>query len=188
MPPVRSKKYRERIELALLIESLGIEMILPCTYCEKHCRPCVVATEKSSRCNECVRRGNKCDVQGPSSSSLASLLREQERLDKEEEETTSKLLRLQRQKRFLRQRASEMLRRGLNSLDELDAAEEKERLESSARELAQQPVDTSSPNFDLFDAELAATLSAYNPADPFLATLGFGGGTPQASQNTEGLT
>ena len=116
------------------------------------------------------------------------MLREQERLDKEEEETTSKLLRLQRQKRFLRQRASEMLRRGLNSLDELDAAEEKERLESSARELAQQPADTSSPNFDLFDAELAATLSAYNPADPFLATLGFGGGTPQASQNTEGLT
>jgi hypothetical protein len=94
MPPVRSKKYHERIELALLIESLGIKMILPCSYCEKHSRPCVVTTEKSSRCNECVRRGNKCDVQGPSSSDLASLLREQDRLDKEEEATTSKLLRL----------------------------------------------------------------------------------------------
>ena len=62
------------------------------------------------------------------------LKREEERLDREEEETLSKLLRLRKQKRLIRTRGKDMLRRGLKTLDELDAAEEAER--AAAKRLA----------------------------------------------------
>ena len=136
MPPQRSRKYRERIELALLIESIGVKMP-QCSYCEKHSRDCIVSEGNSARCNECVRRGTKCDVEGPSANDIASLLREQDRLDREEEETTSKLLRLQKQKKFLRQRATQMVQRGLKTLDELDEVEEKEKREAARQKEAE---------------------------------------------------
>jgi hypothetical protein len=94
-------------------------------------------------------------VEGPSASDLASLLREQERLDREEEETTTKLLRLQRHKKFLRQRAAEMLRRGLKTLDELDEAEEKEKKDREEVEQRER------------EAPVAAPSSADVSGDPF---------------------
>ena len=135
MPPSRSRKYQERLSLALLIDSLGIDMP-PCSYCEKNSRRCVVSEGHSARCSECARRGQKCDVEGPSQGDLASVLREQDRLDAEEEATTAKLLRLQQQKKFLRARAHKMLTRGLKTLDELDSVEERERQEAQALEVA----------------------------------------------------
>jgi hypothetical protein len=98
--PERSKKYKERLDLALLIEYSGILMPTYSLYESNH-RSYIVASESSSRCNECVRRGRKCDVKGPSSSDMSAVLREQQRLDAEEEEAMSKILRLRKQKRFL---------------------------------------------------------------------------------------
>ena len=82
-----------------------------------------------------------------------------------------------------------MLYRGLKTLNELNKQENRER-EEKERQEHPDPVYNIffPPNPDLVGAELAATLSAYDLANPFLATLGFGGGTPQASQNTKGLT
>ncbi|TVY12487.1 hypothetical protein LARI1_G009615 [Lachnellula arida] len=162
-----------------------------CSYCEKHLRKCIVSKENSSRCGECTRRGQKCDVRGPSSFDIASLLREQDRLDQEEEEATSKLLRLQKQKKFLRVRASEMIRRGLKTLDELDAVEESEQKECGAKQQLEREALASSSalvggSSDFFldpaDPALAAALSAYDPSDPYWQ--GVGPGTPQTSQGS----
>jgi hypothetical protein len=48
-------------------------------------------------------------------------------------EAAARLARLRKQRKFLKSRARDMLRRGLKSLDELDKAEERERLEAEAR-------------------------------------------------------
>ena len=133
MPPDRSKKSKERRVLALEIERRGFEMA-PCSYCERNGRRCVISDDKSSRCSECVRRGGRCDAQGPSVGDWASLEREESRIASEREATLAKLLRLDKQQRFLQQRGREMLRRGLKSLDELDAAEEAEKQERERKE------------------------------------------------------
>jgi len=103
----------------------------PCQYCERNQRKCIKAEESSARCNECVRRGSRCDTAGPSLSDWESLDRQQERLDQEEEEAMAKILRLRKQKALLRKRGKEMLRRGLKTLDEFDELE-REKQEASA--------------------------------------------------------
>jgi hypothetical protein len=45
----------------------------------------------------------------------------------------ARLARLQKQHKFLKSRARDMLRRGLKSLDKLDKAKERERLKAEAR-------------------------------------------------------
>ena len=139
MPPERSKKLKERADLARRIESTGIEMS-PCSFCERNGHKCVVA-EKSSRCAECARRGRRCDVAGPSSGEWAAVEKEEARLASARDtafaaamENLARVQRLEKQQSLLKRRAAEMLRRGLQSLDELDAAEEAERQENVRQE------------------------------------------------------
>jgi hypothetical protein len=192
MPAERSKKLRERLDLARRIELCGIEMS-PCSYCEKQERKCLVA-EGSSRCSECARRGQRCDVEGIPASSWVALEREEERLDAEEEkaaatmaESAARLARLRKQKKFLHKRAAEMLRRGLKTLDELDEldkAEEKERKEKEeAERFAEQ---TAAPSASDMSGDLLADPARYSgvtfgadfAASPsFWDSLGFVNGT-----------
>jgi hypothetical protein len=136
MPPERSRKLKERVDLANRIERGGFEMS-PCSFCQRTGRRCVVSSPDASRCAECVRQGRgSCNFQddSPSTNEWISLDRQRERLRSEEEEAMAKILRLRKQQRFLDNREKEMLRRGLRSLDELDAAEEEERLEKERKE------------------------------------------------------
>ncbi|OBT40809.1 hypothetical protein VE00_08918 [Pseudogymnoascus sp. WSF 3629] len=96
---------------------------------------------------------------GPEHPDWVKLEKEEERLDREEEETLAKLLHLRKQKRLIRTRGKDMLRRGLKTLDELDAAEEADRVaaEKQAEEAASaQP--SSEP--------LAPTDEPFVPFDP----------------------
>jgi len=109
--------------------------MIPCSYCEKHDKKCVVA-EESKKCSECVSKGRKCDVVGPSPRDWQSLEAEERRLEEEAlrsaariAEESARLTRLHKQQKQLRSRAKDMLRRGLKTLDELDEAERKEREE-----------------------------------------------------------
>ncbi len=143
MPTQRLSKYKERLELVRRIEKTGIAMSPPCSRCENNGRICVISEVHSTRCNECVRRGQRCDVEGPSIGDWRSIEREEERIEREEAEASAaasaalaKLQRLQKQKRFLKNRAGEMLRRGLKTLDELDEAEEREREEEERKQKA----------------------------------------------------
>jgi len=174
MPPIRSPKLKERQKLADEIQKLGIEMS-PCSLCSKHDRKCIISDD-GSRCSECTRRGKKCDAKGPSLADWEALDREENRLRREREETSTllmesvaktsallmesvtkvqeaaaKLQRLEKTQRLWKTRAKEMLRRGLKTMDELDAAEEAERASVPA------PVNPSGsplgPPDDLFSLE-----------------------------------
>jgi hypothetical protein len=64
------------MNLVNLIELKGL--VMPsCSYCLRNHRKCIIAEESSSRYSECVRHGYSCDVEGPSTSDLESLLHEQ---------------------------------------------------------------------------------------------------------------
>jgi hypothetical protein len=55
------------------------------------------------------------------------VLQEKERLDKEEATTTTKLLCLQKQRRFLKKRASTLISCSLRTINKLDKVKDKER-------------------------------------------------------------
>jgi hypothetical protein len=62
MPPKRSKKLKERINLARNIKLSGIKMS-PCTFYD-HNRHKYVVAEQLKRCLEYACRGQKYDVKG----------------------------------------------------------------------------------------------------------------------------
>jgi hypothetical protein len=128
------RKLKERLKLARLIDSCSNEM-LPCSRCDKEKLKCVVDNKKSVRCAECVRSKSSCNVQLDAPiNNWESIARQRLKLEQEEEEAMAKILRLRKQQRFLKDRESEMARRGLRFLDELDATKTKEREEKEARE------------------------------------------------------
>ncbi|CAG8976241.1 hypothetical protein HYALB_00012008, partial [Hymenoscyphus albidus] len=113
----------------------------PCTRCEKSVdfegrpRRCVaIPDSKYNRCAECSRQGKPCDYrernQMPTLSDWASIEKQKERFEEEEEraaaqaqEAMARVARIRKQKRLLLAREKKMILAGLNSLDELDAAE-----------------------------------------------------------------
>jgi hypothetical protein len=136
-----SRKVRERHALADRILRSGFEMPR-CSRCVSVNSNCVASTD-SKRCASCVRAGRPCDRVSFSVSALERLNREEERLVRQKEEafaliqeTSAKLLRLERQQKSLRERGAEMLRRGLESLDELEELERREEEEKRSSEAA----------------------------------------------------
>jgi len=198
------RKKREQLALAVEIENTGHEMI-PCSHCAAEHRKCVLATEKASRCSECIRAKIACDAviplaeswdsEVPRVSAWQSIDRQMEQLDDEEEiaaqmaeavmssaiakhqEAMAKVHRLRKQKAFLKARRKEMLRRGLRYLDELDAAEKKEAEEKAAQEASSSSLATANavPEFD------SSLLDLPDLSDPIWANLGSFDGTPEAS-------
>jgi hypothetical protein len=172
MPSDRISKQRsrpnqqvDRKRLSEFIEAFGF--IMPsCNSCRQHGRQCIVA-EGKDRCSECALRGYaNCNPGGTSSDAYARVLREKTRLDKERasaeedlERAMARLQRIRRQEKFLREKAAEMISRGVESLDELEA---QERLELEANMVNQSPEFLMSlglpvpPEF-LFSGETPAT-------------------------------
>ena len=132
MLPVYTRKAREHHNLADHVLAEGVEMS-PCSNCECHNTACIVS-EESSRCRECIHCSVKCDSIHPSD--WDALKQEEARLDHERlltiqiaSENLAHAQCLEKQCASLRKRGGEMLRQGLRSIDELDAAEERERQE-----------------------------------------------------------
>jgi hypothetical protein len=132
MPPLIHKRckdqIRERTALSARIAKHGIEKS-PCSFCERNTKKCIVSSDGSARCSECARLGKKCDVKSIPIDDWDSLEREERRIEKEREATLERLLKLDKQMKFLKTRGREMLRQGLKSLDDLDEindAKEKE--------------------------------------------------------------
>jgi hypothetical protein len=186
------RKNKERIKLARDIETRGFEMS-PCSHCEREGRRCVVDSEQSSRCAECVRRKRSCDglTDGwdknvPRENDWVAIERQENALEELEEraaaqaqEAMARVARLRKQRRFLRKRKIEMARRGLRFLDDLDAAEAKE----TEREEAQDR-EAPAPVSDVLDLPGVLGLDDFDPDPAFWESLGFVGGTPQASQGS----
>lgn len=113
----------------------------------------------------------------PSLGDWESIARQKANLEEQEEEAMAKILRLRKQRKLLVRREAEMSRRGLKFLDELDAAENKERVEEEKREAERQQLTATSAAFGDF-------LLPEDPADPFWATLGSAGETAGSSQGS----
>ena len=132
----------------------------PCTRCKERGLRCLTSP-MSKRCNECVRSNSRgCNVSAPSENEWLSLQKEEERLRSETRATRdtvatalARLNRLEQQQDLLKTRGAEMLRRGLKTLDELDAAEARE------REAAADPVPPSSASEVLVNNDLISALS-----------------------------
>ena len=182
MSSSKHTKIKERQRLAQRIEKDGISMS-PCLNCARDDRTCIVAPGYR-RCSECARRNSKCDACAPSAAEWEKLRKEEERLEAEEEaaaaqeqEAYARRMRLRKQQKALKTRGAEMLRRGLHSLDELDAAEERERAAlAEANHLPTAPPTISSEALDL---EL--DFSTFDHAALSPSYWGVGGGTPSAT-------
>lgn len=209
MPPTRSKKTTQRIELYKHIETQGLEMS-PCSRCAKYDKKCLVAPG-SSRCSECVKIGgrNTCDVHGPSPAEWEKLDREEKKLAATWEaaqreqlalferlaEQQAKLLRLDKQRTMFRTRAAEMLRRGLKTLEELDAVEEAEQKALEARSVFGSCPTLPNPEVEpdvmldpSSDRVLSSALSDFDPSDPFWVSLGVDDGMSQEVGRSEGVS
>jgi hypothetical protein len=190
-----SKKIRQRKTLARHIDSLGIEMS-PCSHCERNSRTCRVLPDSgvSDRCSECVGRGLSCDVEGIPVRDWEMLELEEARLRAERQialqtiaAASARLARLEKQQEFIRKRASDMIRRGLQTLDELDAQEEKEKQEKNEQEAREKESAAA-------ELQVATTSVAEDPFDPgvllamespsFWALLDSSGGIPPTSQGS----
>ncbi|KAH0419547.1 hypothetical protein CcaCcLH18_14363 [Colletotrichum camelliae] len=91
----------------------------------------------SKRCGECVKRGfSNCDG-GDVANALNRCFNEQKKVEREEEEAEEalevlqtqlaaalgRLSRLRKQKKFVKERGSDLIRRGMQSVDEWEAEE-----------------------------------------------------------------
>jgi hypothetical protein len=177
MPPDRSsvcKKRKERELLSNRIKQFGYVMPSDssCSACSKHGRACVVLPRDSGRCAECVWRGFSCDAvaRGVTESDWSALEKEEQRIRSEKKETLAKLLRLERQEEFLRERGMKMLRRGLKTLDELDEAEAREKVETERVDTEE--ATTESEPVPL-DSDLTAAIESFDPLDPFWSNFQF---------------
>jgi hypothetical protein len=102
-----------------------------------------VDNSKSKCCRECVKCSLKYDVEGPSVSDWASLEHAEDGVSCKLAQTTSELYEmlarqscLMKQQGFLKTQAKEILRCGLDSLDELKAQEKKEKTKRDKEEVA----------------------------------------------------
>jgi len=194
--PERSVKTTSRVNLYARVLNSSVEMV-PCSACEKRDKKCVASEGNSKRCALCVRLGlPRCDMGGPVPSDWKSLDASKERVErewdeaerkqnalfekhqKEQLELQARFKRLQSQRNFLRRREAEMLRRGLASLDELDAAEEEERLAAERAQPGGEASVSTDPAASLdppMDPDLAEALATYDPSNPFWIDAGFSG-------------
>jgi len=187
MPPSRHERLKEN-QQNLLSRVLRRGFKMPsCSRCAKDPRRVCVVSSDSDRCAECIRAGGntKCDVWGPSKSDWRKLeqteadlslaweeaQRDQQRLIEQLSAQQAKISRINKQREMFRTKAAEMLRRGLRSLDELEAAEEKERLAKEQADATPVPIDVAEP----LDPALANQLANFDPSDPMWSALGFGG-------------
>ena len=194
------RKRKERIELARDIEDHGIQMA-PCSHCSREGRRCIFLEERSLRCAECVRRKRNCNARAdeweknvPSESQRMAIDTQIRSLEAEKAEAMAKVLRLQKQEDFLRKRKLEMTRRGLRYLEELDAAEEKERLEAEKQTASENPTTPqaafaafleSNPKYGPDAFFLGSPVPPDAALSPSLwADLGFDDGIPPTTQGS----
>ena len=109
-------------------------MVRPCSRCRQSSSECRLLMG-SSKCGNCTRRGLKCDVRDVSTEDFAKVDKEAARLDaevermeEEEELLRARLKRFKRLRKALHEKELEMVRRGLDNIEELERIEDEERV------------------------------------------------------------
>lgn len=143
----RSKKTEQSESLATAVFTRG--SVMPtCSSCESSKTPCIASEEDSSRCYECVlkKRGN-CDMHGLTPAQMQKIARLhsqiEDELDAAEEEAmlaNAKVNRLRKQRRLWAEKMARAVRRGIETIDELDRVE-KEEAEAERARIAEQSAE-----------------------------------------------
>jgi len=143
----RSKKTEQSESLSVAVASRG--SVMPtCSSCEISKTPCIASEEDSSRCYECVlkKRGN-CDMHGLSPAQMQKIAAQhnlaEAALDEAEEElerATAKVRRLRKQRRLWAEKMARAVRRGIDTIDELDRVE-REEAEAERARIAEQSAE-----------------------------------------------
>ena len=133
----KSTKFRRA--LCLKIERRGCRMAYKCAACRKSKSDCVTSTD-SKGCLRCVGKALTCDWRPFSEQDFEKIERERSRLRTAKLEARerrlaeeAKIARLERLEDFLEKREGELIRRGLESVDELEQLEKQEELAEQKR-------------------------------------------------------
>jgi len=153
----------------------------PCSRCFEKDLQCRLGPG-SRRCGECNRSNVKCQIEPPTMAQWDRLRAEEIKLEAERAEALSRLLRLTKQASELKDRAAEMWRRGVDSLDALDELEEADR-RAAEEEARKRSLENPVP--DPFDFSLPPELDPGTLAflDSQLGLSGLTDETPQVSRN-----
>ena len=170
----KSTKYRR--ELCLKIERRGLKMVYKCAACRKSGSDCVVSSD-SKGCSSCVRKTIACDWRPFSEKDFEKVERERARLQEKASagralmrDAMAQIETAERLQRFLDKRESELVRRGLENVEELEKLEKEEELakeRAASSSLSEDPVvDWSSSEFVGFDEFLAQELAPVAGGSP----------------------
>jgi hypothetical protein len=133
MPVDNATRKQNRLRQYNSILQTGSVVEFPCDYCSSHCVDCVMAS-KNRNCAECTRRGRKCERKLHSDAEWDAVLRDEKKvaadLEKAQKqwleysmkmnETMAKVLRLQKQQQFLKDRSGRMLNHDSDVMAQLD--------------------------------------------------------------------
>lgn len=169
-----AKKTVEKNSLLSVI--LQNSIIMPtCSYCEgKGYDSCEVSPSDSSRCAECVRLGrSRCDVLGVGAAELRNIATQHQKLEDELQAAEEKVLRLRKQKKMWFEKMMRAVRRGIDSVEELERVEKEE---AEAEQRRQEEARPHSADFHHFPSEFVGDWDTVYPdvalSPSLLAELG----------------
>ena len=181
-----------------------VAMKRPCSFCESRGLSCEISSSHSSRCAECVRRGqSQCDALGVSVQQLNHIISQHDKLESQMESAETELAtamakvnRLRQQKRVWFEKMTRAISRGVDSVEELEWVEREEAealAQSAASNVSTTPPRLSADFESLWDSvypevplepSLMAEMGFVGSGPSFSVGQGSSGGTPQASQGS----
>lgn len=198
MPSDNQTRKQNRLAQYKSILTNGHPSESPCEYCASHLVDCVM-DPKFRNCAECTRRGRKCAKTFHSETEWQKVLREQQKIDEEialaEQQQINlmmKIIRLRKQRQFLRTRNDRMLDHDSSVMEVLDSEDP-----LSAEDLAELDRLADADNAQILAATSEnPTLTQMIASDPALGSDGWSGvdfdaflaSVPQGSFSPSGNT
>ncbi|PNP61354.1 hypothetical protein FNYG_13913 [Fusarium nygamai] len=169
----RIRKEREIEALADSVRDFGDDAEMPCTRCFRENQRCIMSSD-SSRCEYCVRNRKSCDGTRVASS-LMTLMKQEKKLENDEDEASEDLLKLHEEMAALQSRLAAAAGR-LSRIRKIKSRVREKRSEATRRGL--QEVEQQDNLLSMLDAHEGALLedlqADHVPNDVDWSALGLG--------------